>query len=326
MRLTMILAFTMLAAAAGQTADFSGTWETTYGTLFLQQDNSDVTGYYDMGGYCSVEGTVNSSGRLVFIYVEPNAAGEGWFELTDDAMAFTGEWRPDGGGEWFGWEGFRAGAGMAPSNWLVVLEAEWQESMTEGEYSFGEMLDAWFARVPGVSVRHRFVHDAQDVASFCLECSALPGNLYLVIASHGSSSGVSLPGGTLTPEQLIQALVPCTNISMLHFSCCEVMAGATPSRVLASRQSWPEGFVVSGYSNSVDWAASGILEIFYFNQILEMGLPPSEAAQSVMDEIGFAGDQPTEWMDAAGFEWLEPGATPSVSGRPPVSGRTRQGR
>jgi len=320
MRHAIVALLVLLSVSAAQTADFSGTWETTYGTLFLSQEGSAVEGYYDMGGYCSVEGSVSATGRLVFTYVEPSASGEGWFELSDDGLAFSGEWRPEGGTEWYGWEGFRAGAGTPPSNWLVILEAEWQGSMTEGEYSFGEMLDAWFARVPGVTVRHRFVHDADDVASFCLECSALPGNLYLVIASHGSTDGVYLPGGTLTPEELIRALVPCTNLAMLHFSCCEIMAGATPSRVLASRNDWPEGFVVSGYTESVDWAASGILEIFYFNQILEMGLPPAEAARSVLDEIGFAGDRATEWMDAAGFTWLEPGDTPSSG-----SGRPRQG-
>ncbi len=202
MRASMIALIAVLLfplyLAASEVPDFSGTWETTYGTLFLQQDNSVVTGYYTLDGYSTVEGTVGRGGKLIFTYSEPTASGEGWFELSDDCMSISGLWRPDGGGQWFEWEGYRAGAGVASSNWLVILESEWQSSLSEQEYSFGEMLEAWFARVPGVTVRHRFIHDVDDLTTFCLESSGLPGELYLVIASHGSSSGIELASGTVS--------------------------------------------------------------------------------------------------------------------------------
>lgn len=320
----LVIAFAVLASVHAETQDFTGTWESTYGILYLNQTGSSVTGHYEIGGYSSVEGEVGSNGRLVFTYTEPSASGEGWFELDASGDHFSGLWRPDGGTDWYEWEGYRAGLGMAPSNWLVVLEAEWQESMTEDEYSFGEMLDAWFARVPGVTVRHRFVHDVEDLSDFCLESSALPGKVYLVLASHGTYAGIELPGGTVTAQDLISALQPCRNLAMLHFSACEVMAGSVPAALLASRTDWPEDFIVSGYDVSVDWAASGMLEIYYFNQMLENGLSPEDAAQSVLDDIAFAGDEATQWMYAAGFRWLAPGAV--VPSLPRDTGRTDRNR
>lgn len=295
-----------LAAFADEAADFSGTWDTTYGTLVFFQENGSVTGYYTLGGYSTIQGGVEDDGRLVFTYTEPSASGEGWFRLSDDGNRITGNWRPDGGGAWQDWEGYRAGSGLAPSSWLVVLESEWQSSLSEGEYSFGEMLASWFARVPGVSVRHRFIHDGDDLKQFCLESSGLPGDLYLVIASHGTSAGIELAAGTVSPRDFLKAIEPCGNLAMVHFSCCEVMEGDLPQAIIDSRESWPSGFLVSGYTRSVDWGASGVIEIFYLNQILENGLEPPDAAASVIEDIGFAGSSPSRWMDAAGFTWMEP--------------------
>ena len=294
-----------LILEASELPDYSGTWDTTYGTLFLQQENSHVSGYYTYDAYSTIDGSVGRDGRLVFTYTEPTASGEGWFELSGDSMSISGMWRPDGGGQWFEWEGYRAGAGVSPSNWLVILESEWQSSLSEQEYSFGEMLAAWFARVPGVTVRHRFIHDVDDLTSFCLESSGLPGELYLVIASHGSSSGIELASGTVSSREFVDAIRPLHNLAMIHFSCCEIMSGRTPQAIISSRSNWPADFVVSGYSRSVDWGASGLIEIFYFNQILENGLSPHEAANSVIEDIDFAGQSSTRWMDAAGFSWIE---------------------
>ncbi len=302
--LISVLLFPLLLAAS-ELPDFSGTWETTYGTLFLQQDNSVVSGYYTLDGYSTVEGTVDRNGKLIFTYSEPTASGEGWFELSDDSMNISGMWRPDGGGQWLEWEGYRAGVGVASSKWLVILESEWQTSLAEEEYSFGEMLAAWFARVPGVTVRHRFIHDADDLKTFCLESSGLPGELYLVIASHGSSSGIELTSGNVSSREFVDAIRPLHNLAMIHFSCCEIMAGRMPQAIVSSRSNWPADFIVSGYSHSVDWGASGLIEIFYFNQILENGFSPSDAANSVLEDIDFAGQSSTRWMDAAGFSWIE---------------------
>lgn len=304
-----LLVLAALAAGGGPgrgVPDFSGTWETTYGTLVLKQDGSSVSGFYLMGGLCTVEGSVESSGRLVFTYEEPSASGEGWFELSSDGASFSGQWRERGSSVWSGWEGYRSGTGESGSRWLVILEVEWQDGLDEREYSFGDMLEAWFARVDGVTVRHRFVHDMDDLELFCAQAAMLPGEVFLLFSSHATEEGISLPEGTAGAREIVEAIEPCGNLAMIHFSSCLVMNGSIPERILSSRRNWPEGFVVSGYTASVDWAGSALLEFLYLNLILESGLSPAEAAEAVLETLDYAGNSPGSCMDAAGFTWLTP--------------------
>ena len=44
-------------------------------------------------------------GRLDFHYQEPEARGQGWFELAPDGMAFAGQWCADGRDLWQPWAG-----------------------------------------------------------------------------------------------------------------------------------------------------------------------------------------------------------------------------
>jgi hypothetical protein len=295
----------LLAPASAASADFTGTWETTYGPLTLtQEENGTVQGYYTMGGLCSVRGRVNPSGRLVFEYVEPSASGEGWFDLSVDGSSFSGEWKAEGSSSWSSWEGYRTGSGGG--KWLVVLEAEWQSGLDEPEYSFGEMLEAWFSRVEGVQVRQRFIHDAQDLRLFCAEIAMLPGSVCLLISSHASEEGVALAEGTIGESEILQALEPCRNLAMIHFSSCLMMAGDIPQAVASSRDDWPDGFVVSGYRNSVDWGMSGLLEFAYLDLVLENGMTPAEACEAVVGSVDFAGQRDGRYIEAAGFDWIEP--------------------
>ncbi len=97
-------------AQAAEPADFSGTWSATYGPLKLKQTGTHVVGSYDMDGKIGlVEGTVTGR-RLTFTYREPNAAGEGWFELAGDGESFDGRWREAGDTSWSRWTGARGAA------------------------------------------------------------------------------------------------------------------------------------------------------------------------------------------------------------------------
>lgn len=303
--LCSILILTAAACASG-IPDFGGTWETTYGPLVLTQEGGEVTGYYIMGGTCTVDGSVDASGRLVFTYVEPSATGEGWFELSDDGTRISGEWRATGSTVWGSWEGSRNGVGVESAKWLVILEAEWQTGMSEPEYSFGEMLAAFFARVDGVRVRHRFIHDRSDLELFALESATLPGSVYMLLSCHATEDGISLADETLDGRTIAEALAPCRNLALLHFSSCLIMGGGIPGQIMSSRHDWNDGFVISGYTKSVDWAGSAIIEFFYLDCILEKGLTPASAARAVLGTMDFAGESPGGWMDAAGFSWIEP--------------------
>ena len=284
--------------------DFTGSWETTYGQMVLSQEGGEVSGWYNFGGISTIEGTIDERGRLVYTYRESDASGTGWFVLAGDGLSFSGRWSPDGDSGSYSWEGYRFGG--EARTWLVVLESEWQESLSEGEYSFGEMLEAWFGRLPSVEVRHRFVHDTEDLKTFCFEAAMLPGSVYLLFASHGTAAGLELSGGTVGAAAIVDAVSPMDNLALVHFSCCEIMAGRAPGVILGSRSTWPDGFVVSGYTRSVDWGASAIIEFYYLNMMLENGLTPEQAAQAVLSDIGFAGESDTQWMDAAGFEAKAP--------------------
>lgn len=288
------------------TSNFTGTWETTYGDMVLEQTGSSVSGWYSYGTMSTIEGTVTDGGKLMFTYDEGTAAGSGWFILSENGTSFAGEWRADGDRSWSGWDGHRVTG--EPSTWVLILEAEWQESMRENEYSFGEMLDAWLGRLEGVEIRHRFVHDLDDIRGFCIEAATLPGDVYLIFASHGTTAGIALNSGTISPQDLADVLAPMNNLQLVHFSCCEIMAGRTDETIINSRSAsnWRDDFAVSGYTTSVDWGGSAIIEFYYLNQILENGLTPVEAARALQRDIRFSGSTATPYMDAAGFEIQTP--------------------
>jgi len=95
MRYTAFISASVLLTSAAfleaaETQNYGGTWETTYGTMFLSQEDSEVTGYYTYSSHSSIEGFVGRDGKFVFTYSEPSTSGEGWFELSDDGMSFTG--------------------------------------------------------------------------------------------------------------------------------------------------------------------------------------------------------------------------------------------
>ncbi|MEA3267218.1 MAG: hypothetical protein U9P42_09805, partial [Candidatus Fermentibacteria bacterium] len=104
------------------TSNFSGTWETTYGDMVLEQNGSSVTGWYSYGTMSTIEGTVTDSGKLIFTYDEVNVSGSGWFQLSEGGNSFSGQWRAEGVRTWSGWEGHRATG--EPSTWVLILEAE----------------------------------------------------------------------------------------------------------------------------------------------------------------------------------------------------------
>lgn len=289
----------VLLIISASVPDFSGTWTTTYGDMFLEQDGRSVTGWYNYGGMSTIEGTIGMDDRLTFTYDEGNAAGEGWFELIGGGDAFRGEWRADGTRRWSTWEGHRSTA--EAGTWLVVLEEYWQESMTEREYSFGEMLEQWLGRLEDVQIRHRFIHDQSDLQAACAAAAMLPGDVYLMIASHGTEAGIELQDGTISPTQMAEAVAIIPNLRLVHFSCCLIMAGNTDEYIIRQR-TWPDDFAVSGYTTSVDWGGSAIIEFYYMNRILEYGETPEEAAEALLTDIPFAGQRGTEYMDGAGFE------------------------
>lgn len=291
-------------------ADFGGTWKSTYGTLRLTQAGNRVTGTYTSPVGATIEGVV--TGRVVTgTYHEPATNGEGVrgrlvLEIDETGSSFSGKWReglalplmpsdPTAGN----WSGERL---QYTSNrvWLVILEANWEESLHEREYSFGVMLRSFFDRVPTVEIRHRFVHHKPDLDRFCAELSGLMEPVVLYVSSHGTPEGICLGTDVITPEQLGTALRTVNDLRLLHLGSCALLAGDAPDRIRAAAAPHAP-FPISGFVESVDWASSAIVDLSYMDLILEQGMDPIDAVAAVRRMITFAGEpksQGKQWLPA----------------------------
>ena len=286
--------------------EFEGIWETSFGPMRLLQTHDGIHGFYDGLGAATLQGTIQE-GRLVFRYQEPKAQGEGWFELAEDGETFEGQWKEEGEKPWAPWFGRRVHAkpGLI---WLVVMEAHWQRSLKDKEYSFGNMLREFFARLPQVEVRQRFFDSEAGLERWCRELMYLPEPSVVVIATHGNEEGLQALGKTVDPRIILNGLRYADNIQALHFSSCLMLKdGQTNDLARAMQRACP--FPVSGYNTSVDWAASALIEFHYLDMILGRNLSPADAADQVTKMLAYAGDQgdPRSPYPSAGFRFFPPG-------------------
>jgi hypothetical protein len=288
--------------------DFEGIWETSFGLVRLVQDGERVFGFYEGLGPCTIEGLLKGR-ELTFRYQEPKTAGAGRFTLGEDGAAFTGEWLPEGAQVWQPWMGRRLWP--APGRiWLVVLEAHWQHHLMDKEYSFGGMLKEFFARVPGVQVCHRFFNNEAGLRRWCRDLLYMPEPTIVSIATHGTPQGLAVHGETVSATALSETLRYADNIKLLHFSACLMMQEG-PGMEIVRELHRHARFPISGYTTSVDWAASAIAEFTYFDLILARGMSPAQAAEELPRLLTFAGDQGAlgSRYPAAGFRMLLPGPT-----------------
>jgi hypothetical protein len=282
---------------------FEGVWETTFGRMRLLHHAGRVEGCYEALGGSLIEGVPEDS-RLAFRYREPTVEGAGTFELGEDGQSFEGQWRPDGQEQWRPWVGRRLRP--VPGHvWLIVLEAHWQRRLTDAEYSFGNMLREFFARVPRVQFAQRFFNNEAGLDQWCRDLRYIPEPVVLVIASHGTQEGLTVHGRTVSPLVLAEGLRYAENVRLLHFSSCLLLCRGDGLDLLAELQRRVP-VPISGYTTSVNWAASAILEFTYLELILNQGLPAAAAAEQVHTLLAFAGDEAPAGaaFPAAGFRLL----------------------
>jgi hypothetical protein len=268
--------------------EWDGIWDTSFGRMRLIQEDTRVHGFYDGMTPGQIEGTLEGS-RLVFRYQEPAVAGEGWFELSEDTLSFAGEWRPDGAPSWGFWEARRV-LPKPGATWLVVIEAHWQNSLADRDYSYGSMLKEIFARLPNVAVRQRFFNDEASLARWCREVVYFPDPAIVLIASHGTPAGVTVHGKTINTKLVIDCLRYAHNIQLLHFSACLVMKEETEGE-FARKIEREVPFPISGYTTSVDWGGSALVEFNYLDMILGKRLTPERAAELLPKLVAYAGDE-----------------------------------
>jgi hypothetical protein len=284
---------------------FDGVWETTYGRMRLIEEPRHVHGLYAYSAHSSLDGT-REGNRLVFRYREPDAAGEGWFELSADANTFEGKWKAQGSATWAEWTGRRV-VPTAGRVWLVVLETHWEHDLAEPEYSFGSMLRAFFARLPQVRVRHRMFQDKSSFRRWCRELAYIPEPVVLVLAAHGTAEGLTTDSGTLAAADIAESLRYAGNLRLLHFSACLAMKGRLAAD-LAAAVGKERQFPISGYATAVDWAASAIIDFTYLELVLGRGMSPVDAAEQVRTLLPFAKEKrlPGAAFPAADFRLLAP--------------------
>ncbi len=101
-----------LSCASAQATGWTGTWDTNWGTMVLNQVGNQVSGTYtwDTG---HIQGTVSGD---VFTgtwseepsYSPPDDAGDVQLTISGDGQSISGQWRYDSSGTWYSWNGTRA--------------------------------------------------------------------------------------------------------------------------------------------------------------------------------------------------------------------------
>lgn len=283
--------------AAAVDADFDGVWESTYGILRLTRAGERFAGSYTGVPGATLEGEVQD-GVLRGVYHEPAAAGDGVrgrfaFALAADGGSFHGAWSAGPGApldpadaDAPRWRGRRV-VGEPGRVWFVILEENWEGSLREDEYSFGAMLRAFFERVPSVAVRHRYVHDRADLERYCAELSGLVEPVVLYVSSHGSAEGLGIGADGVSPEALGAALRSAGDLRLLHLGACALLAGDAPERIRTAAGPG-KSFPISGFVESVDWAASALVDLTYMQLVLEQGLDPADAVAATRRMLTFA--------------------------------------
>jgi hypothetical protein len=285
--------------------EWDGIWETSFGRMRLVQEEGRVHGTYSGVGSGKIDAGLDGN-RLNFRYVEPKIQGEGWFELAENASSFQGAWRPDGAPAWGEWTGSRVfpRPGLI---WLVVIEAHWQHSLADVEYSYGEMLKAFFARLPHVAVRQRMFNDEASLLHWCRELKYLAEPAVVLISSHGTQEGVGVQGQMIDPKRIVDSLRDLNNIHLLHFGTCLVLKEENAGD-FARRIGKPAPFPISGYATTVDWGGSAVLEFSYLDMIFTKRLPPEQAAELVPKLVAYSGANAPAGSPypAAGFRFIKP--------------------
>lgn len=279
--------------AATLAPTFAGAWRSTYGTLRIALDGAHATGRYSYGAGGTIDGVVD--GRILRVaYTEPGeVVGRATFELAEDGASFRGVWK-QGATEALALDDATAGSWSGerivpvPGRvWLVVLEAYWQGDLHEPDYSYGEMLGAFFERLPNVAFRQRFFHDEADFLRLARECEALDEPVVLYVSSHGSPDGIASPGGNVSGATIGAAVAGIANVKLVHLGACEALAGKLPDEIRAAAGKGAR-FPVSGFTRSVDWGGSALVDFTYLDLVLERGLEPEAAVAETRRLLAFA--------------------------------------
>ena len=266
--------------------EFDGIWDSTFGRLRLIQDEDRVFGFYEGVGRSTVEGQIEN-GQLRFRYQEPTAAGEGRFQLDE------GDWpRSPANGASRERRGIGAAVGR-PAHLAAVgsnLAARPRGALAAVDRRSGILVRPDGRRSSPRAVRARrgpaplLRRRGGPRAAWCRELLYFPEPAVVVVASHGTPEGIAVAGHTINSRLVIEYLRHAENLRLLHFSSCLVLKEEQPGD-FAKRIEKSAPFPISGYTTSVDWGGSAVLEFTYLDMILGKGLAPADAARQLLQLV-----------------------------------------
>ncbi len=175
--------------------------------------------------------------------------------------------------------------------WLMVMEARWETSLEDREYAFGDILKAFFDRTPNVEVRRRPFSDARSLKRWLEEITFIPEPVVVTIAAHGEKEGLWVDGANIPASVVADGLKYAASLKALHFSSCLVMKGKFGQEIFKQLSANGIKAPVSGYKNSIDWAASALFEMNYFDLILSRGMGAAEASKTALVMFPVVGDR-----------------------------------
>lgn len=163
------------------------------------------------------------------------------------------------------------------TQWLVILEHNWEDNLSEREFSEGEMLKTFFKKDKNVQVRHRFFSNVAGLKKWCAEIHSIRGPVVLMICDHGSPEGLFSDDGEIGWRAIAESLEGAENLKLIHISACSVLRGNFACKLMKhlGMKSPP----VSGYSTDINWTLSGIVDMLYLDLILTDHYPPWGFAQ-----------------------------------------------
>src|SRR5262249_16422447 len=207
----------------------------------------------------------------------------------------------------------------------VVVEAPWQRFLSDQEYSFGNMLREFFARAPRVQVRQRYFSNEAGLRKCLRDLMYIAEPVVLMLATHAQPDGITVHGQTIGVPALIDSLRDVGNLRHLHFSACLLMqdpAVVETLRAFSTQARVP----ISGYTTSVNWAQSAIIEFAFLEMILSLDMPSAEAAEQLVKVLPFAGSQPLPEaaFRPAGFSIVLPGENKAVVANGAIPKKKRQ--
>jgi hypothetical protein len=254
----------------------------------LIQNGKEVSGIFAGGIGNSIEGSAEGR-KLTFRTMEGDSRGEGWLELSRDGSSFSGQRRSGTDGAWKEVSGTR----LMPETgitWLVVLEANWEESLSEAEYNFGDIIKSYFAGTPYVRVRHRRFANEDDLRYWLSEIPYLAEPTVVVVSSHGAADGIfgSADYKPIPASAFSDVLRYASNLKLLHLAACLTMKGDYSKKIL-KRVPADVRFPISGYATSVDWAGSALADLLYYEFVLGRGYEPQQAFNEILKLMPVAG-------------------------------------